>query len=195
VRATVRVLLVLAGAVGFCAVLGTVASADVVNPESAMTLAEKAMVQPDQEQQAKGDEGTAPSAEPKPAPSAAPKDAPLEEAQASGEVAATPAPEQQVRQAPSQITRTHPANAVESSPLDIAVRPLRAGVQQVGSYLERVVSACQVGMGSGTGGPVVVLAVLGLVAALERRRILGVRSTTDEDVPEFLYAGEITPPG
>jgi hypothetical protein len=189
VRATLRVVLVVAGAVGFCFALSSLASADVVNPKWADKLASNALLEKDQ--------ATAPSAMPKPAPSAAPKDqvsAAL--GTESGEVAATPAPEQQVRQAPPQIA--HEPTSVggdAKSPLDVALRPLRLGMHQVGSYLGRVVSACQVGVGSGTGGPVLILAVLGLVAALERHRAFGARPTTDEDKPEFLYAGEISPPG
>jgi hypothetical protein len=76
------------------------------------------------------------------------------------------------------------------------MHPLRSGFDRVGQYLGRVVSACEVGgSGTGTGGPVVVLAVLGVVAALERRWALMVQPATDEDAPEFLYAGELTPPG
>jgi hypothetical protein len=160
------------------------AQADVVDPKSAMTLADSAFAP---------EKAAAPaSEEPKPIPSTEPKPS----AVLAKEVPATPAPEQQVRQAPPQISRTGSTVAApERSPVDNALRPITTGLQHVGSYLGRVVSACQVGFGAGTGGPVLVLAVLGLVAALERRRTFGVRSVTDEDVPEFLYAGEISPPG
>jgi hypothetical protein len=69
------------------------------------------------------------------------------------------------------------------------------GFVDIGSYLGRVVSSCHVPMGSGAGGPVLVLGVLSMAAALTRHRVLGIRPTTDEDAPELLYATEVIKPG
>jgi hypothetical protein len=79
--------------------------------------------------------------------------------------------------------------------LERALGSLRAGSEQVGSFLGRVLTVCQVGMGSGAGGPVLLLGVLGMAVALARHRILGIRGASDENVPRFLYAWELTPPG
>ena len=57
------------------------------------------------------------------------------------------------------------------------------------------ITACQVGFGAGAGGPALVLGVLGLAVALAGHRVLGSRWASDEDVPRFLYAWELTPPG
>lgn len=109
---------------------------------------------------------------------------------------ATPAPEQVVTAVrPQQEFVPSSSSGSKASPLERVTRPLRAGAMKVGSYLERVVSSCPVGAGPITGGPVMVLAVLSVGLALERRRVLAARPATAEVVRELLYARELTPPG
>ncbi len=183
-KGLIRVGLVVAAAAGFFAFLSTTASADVVEPESALQPASSNLMPQD----------SAPK-------EAAAKPQPLEEtfqadqAEAEKEAApATPAPEQVVSRAPARPVVQEPAHN-DSSVLDRAVQPLRSGFQQVGAYLGRVANACQVGLGSGAGGPVLVLGVLCMALALERRWVLRAQPATDESVPEFLFAQELTPPG
>ena len=201
-KGIVRAALVAASAVAFCVALSSIASADVVEPESAYQPASSGLVQP-----STGAKGTVPT-EPKPLGDEfyATTDKEQKEEKAEPVIAkeeakpieepavATPAPEQVVRQAPAHLTQ-RPAVPVADSPIERVTRPLRTGFQLIGSYLERVASACQVGFGTGTGGPVLVLAVLSLAAALNRHRTSLVRPATDEDVPELLYAWKLTPPG
>jgi hypothetical protein len=173
---------VVACAAAFFAFLSTTASADVVTPESALQPASaRLMSQPPESQDA------------------AAKPQPLEETlqaqQAEAEVVEpTPAPEQVVRRAPSRPVVQEPTHD-SGSVLDRAVQPLRSGFQQVGAFLGRAANACQVGLGSGAGGPVLVLGVLCMAIALERRWVLMARPAADEEVPEFLFAQELTPPG
>lgn len=185
-RSLVRLGLILTAAGGFVFALALSASADVVEPSSAYQPASTALLE-------KG-------------PPGAETTLPTEEAAASGlgeasqdaetrdaVVPATPAPEHQVRPAPAHITRMDPVS--HDSVLARAARPLSVGLERIGSYLGRVISTCQVAAGSGAGVPVLALAVLSVVAALDRRRVFGTRLTTDEDVPELLYATEVIAPG
>lgn len=186
-RLLVRAGLVLAAAGGFLFVAALTASADVVEPSSAYQPASTELLK----QGGPGSVESLPTEE----------TAGTEQVGESSPVAetrdaapATPAPEHQVRPAPAHIVRTEQPAPHESG-LASVVRPLRVGLEQIGSYLGRVVSACQVAAGSGAGVPVLALAVLSVVAALERRRVLGTRFITDEDVPELLYAPEVIAPG
>jgi hypothetical protein len=115
--------------------------------------------------------------------------------QPSDEVVATPAPEQVVTRAPSALSRVRTVRAVEGSAFDRVVEGLRTGQHKVGEFLGRVVSGCQVPFGSGTGGPVLVLGVLLVTTAFAGRRFFGIRLATDDGVPRFLFARELTPPG
>lgn len=180
VKSSLRAGLVLVCAAGFCIALGVAASADVVDPASAYQPASTELVsgKPD------GQESLLPSA---------PLDGSFFTAP-SDEVVATPAPEQVVTQAPAHIVRAIPSPN-DGTALDRAVRNVGSGFKNIGALLGRVASACQVGLATGTGGPVVVLAVLSGLTAITRRRALFARWATDEDVPELLYAWEITPPG
>lgn len=185
-RALVRIGIVLAGAVGFCFALAHVASADVVNPASAYQPASTTLVP----------EGTSANEAPKPvSPKPAEKIAQGSEARPDETVAATPAPEQQVKQAPARSVLREPIRLGGDSPIKRVIGPFQAGLHKIGEYLERAVSACRVGLGMGNEGPFFALAVLGLVAALNRRRVLWARSAADEDAPELLYAGEVIAPG
>jgi hypothetical protein len=114
-------------------------------------------------------------------------------AEARDGAAETPAPEPQVRPAPAHIKRTEAAP--HESGFARVIHPLSSGLQQVGSSLGRLVSACQVAAGSGAGVPVLALAVLSVAAAFDRRRVLGTRIITDEDAPDLLYATEVIAPG
>jgi hypothetical protein len=186
VRLLVRAGLILAAAAGFVVAVTLVASADVVEPSSAYQPASTALLNGSPEAAgslpAEETVGSEPTGETSPAL-----------AEARDEPVLTPASEHQVRPAPAHITRKEPAP--HESGLATVVRPLRAGLEQIGSYLERVVNACQVAAGSGAGVPVLALAVLSVAIALERRRLLESRFTTDEDVPELLFATEVIAPG
>jgi hypothetical protein len=184
VKGVIRAGLVVASAAGFFAFLSTTASADVVEPESALQPASANLMSQAPESK------DAAARQPKPLEEtlqAEPAEAPVAEP--------TPAPEQVVSRAPSRpVVVQEPAHS-EASVLDRAVQPLRSGFQQVGAFLGRAANACQVGLGSGAGGPVLVLGVLSMALALERRWVLRARPAADEEVPEFLFAQELTPPG
>ena len=186
-RLLVRAGLVLAAAGGFLFAVALTASADVVEPSSAYQPASTELLK----QGGPGPVGSMP-AEDKVGAEQAGETSQI--AETRDEAPATPAPEHQVRPAPAHIVRTEEPAPHESGFASV-VRPLRVGLEQIGSYLGRVVSACQVAAGSGAGVPVLALAVLSVVAALERRRVLGTRFITDEDVPELLYATEVIAPG
>ena len=182
-KGLIRAGLVVAAAAGFFAFLSTTASADVVEPKSALQPASANLM----------------SQQPESKDAAANQPMPMEETlqaeQAEAEaVEPTPAPEQVVSRAPSRPVVQEPVHS-EPSVLHRAVQPLRSGFQQVGAYLGRVANACQVGLGAGAGGPVLVLGVLCMAIALERRWVLQARPAADEEVPEFLFAQELTPPG
>jgi len=183
-------MILLAAAGGFVVALALTSSADVVEPSSAYQPASTALLE-------EGNGPKAPSNLPAEGEEAVAPDAPGETspvAETRVEPApATPLPELQVGPAPSHIVRTEPASG--ETALEKVVRPLGAGLERIGSYLERVVSACQGAMGSGAGVPVLALAVLCTAAALDRRWVLGTRSTTDEDAPQLLYATEVIAPG
>jgi len=190
VKALVRLLILLAAAGGFCVALSLAAQADVVTPESAYQPASVGLLT----------KGSPASAEmPAVAPDAAKSEAakakePPVVPAAAPEVAATPAPELQVvRSVPTAIVE--PSDEEPSSLVDHIVHPLRNGIEHLRTSLGRVVSACEVGFPTGTGGPVLVLAVLGMAVPFIRRRVAMTRWTTDEDVPEFFYVWELTPPG
>jgi hypothetical protein len=178
----VRGTILVAAAAGFLYAFTTSASAKVVEPGSAY--------QPSSVELAKiAVDASKPSTDPF---ANAPK--PTAQIKKAQPAPATPAPEQVVTAArPRELVgSTRPS---DPSPLRRAMEPLRQGVVKVGSFLERVVSSCPVGAGPITGGPVMVLAVLSVGLALERRRVLAARSATDEVVRELLYARELTPPG
>lgn len=182
----VRAACVVAAAAGCAIALASVASADVVEPTSAFQPASMDLFT----------EGSGPAGVPGLADASieAPAAAVEEEVADDEAVVATPAPEQVVRPVPAHLMDLEPVGDAPSA-LERVTRPLQAGFQHVGSYLGRVVSACEVGLGSGAGGPVLVLGVLSVALAFNRRRVLGSRTATDEDVPQFLYAWESTPPG
>lgn len=184
-RPLLRLGLVLTAAGGFMIALALSASADVVEPSSAYQPASTELL-------TKGPgAGTTLPVEEKAAPGMGEASRPAETRDAV--VPATPAPEHQVRPAPAHITRTAPVS--RDSALARAVRPFSVGLERIGSYLGRVISTCRVAAGSGAGVPVLALAVLSVVAALDRRRVFGTRTTTDEDVPELLFATEVIAPG
>jgi hypothetical protein len=184
VKGLIRAGLVVAAAAGFFAFLSTAASADVVEPESALQPASANLMSQHPESSVPKEA----AAQPEPVEETLPAE------QAEAEVVEpTPAPEQVVSR-PSRPVVREPVHS-ESSVLDRAVQPLRSGFQQVGAYLGRVANACQVGLGSGAGGPVLVLGVLCMAIALERRWVLRARPAADEQIPEFLFARELTPPG
>jgi hypothetical protein len=189
VKGLIRAGIVVAAAAGFLAFLSSVASADVVEPDSALQPASAQLMQSD----ATSNDTVA--ARPKPLEEAFYGAEQEQQADQAETVAATPAPEQVVGRAPSNPTLQEEPSHSGGSVLDRAVQPLRAGFHQIGANLGRVANACQVGLGSGAGGPVLVLGVLCMAIALERRWVLRARPATDEAVPEFLFAQELTPPG
>jgi hypothetical protein len=172
-------------AAGFCVALSLTASADVVEPKSATQPAAVGLLQEEAAKAAVPDAGPQ-GFDPKAAEA---MQEPVDE------VVATPAPEQVVRQAPAHFVRpntdVHPAPSV----VERVTHPLRMGFQQIGASLGRVVGACEVGFGSGAGGPVLVFAVLSVLAPFIRRRVFMARGTTDERVSDFLLVRELTPPG
>ncbi len=189
-KTLVRGLIVLAAASGFCVALSLAAQADVVEPKSAYQPASTGLV-----------ENGAPAADvPAPAPAEDAKPPKAEKAEKAEKVEpqpitveATPAPEQQVvRQVPTAVVSE---SGDSSSLVDHVVHPLRIGVEHLKTSLGRVVSACEVGFGTGAGGPVFVLGVLSMAIPFIRRRIFAIRWATDEDVPEFRYVWVLTPPG
>lgn len=185
-RALFRVGVLAAGAAGFCVALSLQASADVAGPERAFRPASVGLVQ----------EETFEAAIAEAAYSAEQAEAAEKKASESDEVVvATPAPEQIVRQAPAHLVRNSGTEQSQPSVVGAIVRPLRVGFQHLGVSLGRVVGACDVGFGTGSGGPVLVLAVFAMAAPFIRRRVQGARWSADEDVPEFLFARELTPPG
>jgi hypothetical protein len=188
VRTLFRVGVLAAAAVGFCLALSTGASADVVEPSSAtQPAAADLFVEETVEAaaaEASGDVTT--PAETLQEPDQVP----------GGTVEPTPAPEQVVRQAPPvHIVRANPDVRPEPSVVERVTHPLRMGFQQIGATLGRVVGACEVGLASGAGGPVLVFAVLSMAAPFIRRRVLATRGITDERVSDFLLVRELTPPG
>jgi hypothetical protein len=188
VKALVRALVLLAAAGGFCVALSVAARADVVEPNSAYQPASTGLV--DGASAAGADLPAAAEAEAQ--RSTPPKAKPTEPEIAP--VAPTPAPEQQVvRQVPTIVVPE--ANAAPASLIGHVVHPLRIGVEHLKTTLGRVVSACEVGFGTGAGGPVLVLGLLCMAIPFIRRRLFAIRWATDEDVPEFRYVWELTPPG
>lgn len=189
-RNTLRAGVLVAVAAGFLFALGAIgssASADVVEPKSAFQPASVKLLE---EEAAKA----AVPLDAAPADAGATVDPAADEAKpvkADEVVVPTPAPEQVVRQVPPHLVRTNDSPSV----VERVMHPLRMGFQQIGASLGRAVGACEVVMGGGAGGPALVFAVLAMVAPFIRRRTFGVRRTADEDVPEFLFARELTPPG
>ncbi len=184
-KLVIRGAILLAAAGGFVVALALTSSADVVEPSSAYQPYSASLIENNSSQAAglPGEETVG---------SAALGEAP-QIAETRETPPATPAPESQVRPARASIARVQPVS--NESPLERAVRPLGVGLQKVGSFLERVVSACHGAVGTGAGVPVLALAVLSVAAAFDRRRVLGIRTATDEDVPELLYAREVIAPG
>jgi hypothetical protein len=184
VKTLVKALILLAAAGGFCVALSVSAQADVVEPNSAYQPASTSLLE----------KGAAPAAAMPSAEAEAAKAVKAEEKpEAPPSLAPTPAPEQQVvRQVPTAVVPN-----IDHTPslVDHIVHPLRIGVEHLKTSLGRVVSACEVGFATGAGGPVFVLAVLSMAIPFIRRRVTMTRWATDEDVPEFLYVWELTPPG
>ena len=186
-KTLVKALILLAAAGGFCMALSLSAQADVVEPKSAYQPASTGLLE-------KGAPAAGmPSAETEAAKAAEAEKVVPEQVEAPPSLAPTPAPEQQVtRQVPTAVV---PNLDHTPSLVDHVVQPLRIGVEHLKTSLGRVVSACEVGFGTGAGGPVFVLAVLSMAIPFIRRRVMMTRWATDEDVPEFLYVWELTPPG
>lgn len=184
-RPLVRLALIFAAASGFLLALSLTASADVVEPSSAYQPASTVLLE-----RGPG-AGALPAEEGAAAGTGEASRTTTETREA--EVAATPAPEHQVKPAPARVTTT--SSAAQASALVRAMRPFGVGFERIGAYLGQVVSTCQVAAGSGAGVPVLALAVLSVVTALNRRRVFGVRPATDEDAPELLFATEVIAPG
>lgn len=198
-KTSMRTALLIAGAFGFLLLLALGAQADIVD-----------LNQPYSPTQPKQPETFLPTR-----PSPAPTVQPPEEAPPAAEAPApapTPVVEAPVRPAPaptparehivtkavrpirSEVVKT-PIVQGPLGPFQQVIGAVNTGLRHVGVFLGEVVSACEVGFAAGTGGPVLVLAVLGMAAALERRRAFMARLATDEDVPEFLYAWDVIAPG
>jgi hypothetical protein len=178
----IKAALVLAGAAGLCLALSSVSSADVVEPESAFQPASVALLSEDADAFAPIEKGMVEAAM-------------AEKTSKVDEVVETPAPEEQIRRAPVHLVRPNTIVETGRSVADAIVHPLRIGLRHIGASLGRVVSACEIAVGTGAGGPVLTFAVLALVAPFIRNRVVGTRWSTDEDVPDLLYAWELTPPG
>ena len=177
VKALVKALILTGVAVGVSIALASTARADVVEPQSAYQPASVGLLSEDAAAAAMPAPDTKPAAEePKPEPS---------------EIPATPAPEQQVVR---RVQMPHSQPARTSAVLRF-IDPFRVGFDHIGASLARVASACDVGLATGAGGPILVLAVLSMAIPFVRRRSSGIRRVTDEDVPELLYAWSGTPPG
>lgn len=183
-KVAVRLGVVLAGAGAFLFGLALTASADVVDPASPYQPASTKLL----------------SEKPSPVtPEMVPAEAVEQEldggkGEERGEAVATPAPEQVVTKAPAHVVRSERVRRSEAA-LEEAVATARAGLVDVAAFLGRVTSAGHEGGGTATGGPVIVLGVLGLAAALTRHRVLWIRRSTDEELPEFLFAREVICPG
>lgn len=199
-RTLIRAGILLAAAGGFCIGLSLSASADVVEPRSAYQPSSTGLLEKEAAASAAladlsgSDPAKADAAAKAEKAAAKEKAAEKEKADKPSEpVVATPAPEQVVR--PARVPVMQSSSTVSVSLVDRITHPLRIGLESFEASLGRVVSACDIGFGSGAGGPVLVLAVLALALVLIRRRVIGTRSATDEDMPEFLFAWEQTPPG
>jgi hypothetical protein len=183
-----KAIILLAAACGLCFVLSRPASADVVEPNSAYQPASVGLLE------GKAAAAAMPASD-EAVPEKAKTDAAAEEAQLSEVAEPTPAPEQVVRPAaPSPIMRSTSPQEV-TSPVQRLLHPLGTALQRFQASLGRAVSACEVGFGTATGGPVIVFAVLAMALPFIRRRVIGTRWAVDEDMPEFLFARELTPPG
>lgn len=186
-RTLVKAIILLAAACGLCFALSRPASADIVEPNSAYQPASVGLLE------GKAAAAAMPASEA--IPEEAMADAAAEEAALSEVAEPTPAPEQVVRPAaPSPIMRSSSPQEV-TSPVQRLLHPLGTALQRFQASLGRAVSACEVGFGSTTGGPVIVFAVLAMALPFIRRRVIGTRWAVDEDMPEFLFARELTPPG
>lgn len=186
-RGLLKAGLVVAAAAGFCVALSAAASADVVDPQSPYQPASTHLMK-----EKAAPKGTADR-------EALASSRPLEQAFEEGaeaRVPATPAPEQLVSRAPVHVERrAQPRDAGEGSVLDRAASRVEEGFQEVVAFLGRVSSAGQGSAPHETGGPVIVLAVLGLASALARRRVFAARWLTDDEMPELIYASEVIAPG
>lgn len=188
-KSLVRGVFLVAVAVGAGVALSAVAHADVVEPASAYQPASVRFVDEDAAAAAM------PAAEePKPDKADVAKKKKTKAEPAADLPAATPAPEQQVVR-PASLPLVHEQAERAASASGRVVHPIRVGLEHIGASLGRVVNACQVGLATGPGGPVLVLAVLSMAIPFARRRISSIRRTADEDAPEFLYVWELTPPG
>lgn len=75
--------------------------------------------------------------------------------------------------------------------------PVRLGMSKFRALLGEMIRACQVAVGSGgeTAPPMFLAAILGAVVILDRRATLLTSGAGDEDLPQFLYAGDVIAPG
>lgn len=208
---TAGILIVAAGALGFLFALAAPAAADLVTPNAAEQPVSSSLdgsppkpIESSEESE-EGSSGEAAGEQPMAAEDAAPAAEAEEGAAAEAPAPAptplapppvyTPVPETVIeRVSPPVADRIAEAGESEAASLGMLERA-RRGMREAGVVLKQVVRACQVGVGQTTGGPIVVLAVLSMVTALERRRALRARLATDEDVPEFLYAWDVIAPG
>lgn len=216
--------IVVVGALGLLIGFAGTAAADLVSPNSAEQPVSSSLdesppkpIEPASEDDESSEEGTvgAPVASEDATPAAEAEETDTEAADAEAlpeegmpaEAAApaatplapppayTPAPETVIERAtPVSALQAAEAGEPEAASLGIVDRA-RRGMDEAGAVLGQVVHACQVGVGQAAGGPAVGLAVLSMVAALERRRTLRARLATDEDPPEFLYAWDVIAPG
>jgi hypothetical protein len=197
VRSVIRAAVLVAAAAGFCGALSLTASADVVEPTSAYQPASTGLIEEGSTAAALKELEAAEEANPPAEQTEKAKPAEEEAAPASpAPVPVTPAPEHVVRSARVPAAESaQSTSSVSVTLVDHITQPFRIGLEIIEASLGRVVSACDAGFGTGAGGPALILAVLALAAPLIRRRVIGTRWTTDEDVPEFLFAWEQTPPG
>jgi hypothetical protein len=188
VKVLLRAGIVVAAAAGFCLAFSAMAAADVVDPQSPYQPAStQLMLGKATPKGADGREALAQSN---------PLEQTFGESGRSDEVVATPAPEQIVSKAPVHVERrAYPRDSDQGSVLDRAASRVEEGFQEVVAFLGQVTSAGQGSAPHETGGPVLVLAVLGLVSALARRRVFAARWVTDDEMPELLYASEVIAPG
>jgi hypothetical protein len=191
--------IVTAGAFGLLGGLASVASADITDPSSPQSPPASGMRLPAvPQQQPSQASNPVPSQQPAPAQPVIATDQTPAEAPPAMTPQAAPAPEHPyIRSytAPRATKLDRSSSATAFGPFDQVVSAVNSGLRDVGVFLREVASACRVGATPGTGGPVLVLAVLGMVAALDRRWVFGARWAAHEEMPELLYAGDVIAPG
>lgn len=196
-------LVVLAGAFGFLLALASGAAADITDPDKPFSP-----YRPDVDRASPGVAANAVPSRPAPTEPESSQPTAAEPAQPLTEVTAppvaetvavdpTPAPEHVVRR--PALARTRSASAPSdpgiSSPVIRDQGVIDKGLHTVRVFLGQVASACKVGVATGTGGPVLVFAVLSMATVLERRWVRRARWAADEDAPELLYAWDVIAPG